>query len=57
METVFAALAAYLVLGERLSAIGWLGAALILLATLSLQLGTALAPRPGQTDKPAPPDP
>jgi drug/metabolite transporter (DMT)-like permease len=29
METVFAALAAYLVLGERLPAAGWLGAALI----------------------------
>jgi drug/metabolite transporter (DMT)-like permease len=40
METVFAALAAYLVLGERLSAIGWTGAALILLAVLLLQLGT-----------------
>jgi drug/metabolite transporter (DMT)-like permease len=56
METVFAALAAYLVLGERLSAVGWLGAALILLATLSLQLGTALAPRPGRAEKAAPPD-
>jgi drug/metabolite transporter (DMT)-like permease len=42
METVFAALAAYLVLGERLGAIGWAGAALILLATLLLQVGTAL---------------
>jgi drug/metabolite transporter (DMT)-like permease len=45
METVFAALAAYLVLGERLTAMGWTGAALILTATLLLQLGTALAPR------------
>jgi drug/metabolite transporter (DMT)-like permease len=42
LETVFAALAAYLVLGERLSALGWVGAGLILLATLLLQLGTAL---------------
>jgi drug/metabolite transporter (DMT)-like permease len=45
METVFAALAAYLVLGERLSAMGWLGAALILLATLLLQVGTAIGLR------------
>lgn len=45
METVFAALAAYLVLGERLTAVGWAGAALILTATLLLQMGTALAPR------------
>lgn len=45
METVFAALAAYLVLGERLTAMGWAGAALILTATLFLQLGTALSPR------------
>jgi drug/metabolite transporter (DMT)-like permease len=39
LETVFAALAAYLVLGERLGAVGWAGAALILAATLLLQLG------------------
>jgi len=45
METVFAALAAYLVLGERLAAIGWAGAGLILLATLLLQIGTALGLR------------
>jgi drug/metabolite transporter (DMT)-like permease len=45
METVFAALAAYLVLGERLVAIGWAGAALILLAILLLQIGTALGAR------------
>jgi drug/metabolite transporter (DMT)-like permease len=57
METVFAALAAYLVLGERLTAVGWLGAALILLATLTLQLGTALAPRSQRADTAAPPDP
>ena len=42
---MFAALAAYLVLGERLPAIGWLGAALILGATLLLQLGPAIGLR------------
>jgi drug/metabolite transporter (DMT)-like permease len=41
-ETLFAALAAYLVLGERLPAIGWTGAGLILLATLLVQLGPSL---------------
>jgi drug/metabolite transporter (DMT)-like permease len=41
-ETVFAASAAYLVLGERLGAVGWTGAALILAAILFVQLaGTA----------------
>jgi drug/metabolite transporter (DMT)-like permease len=45
METVFAALAAYLLLGERLPAIGWAGAALILTATLLLQLAPALSAR------------
>jgi drug/metabolite transporter (DMT)-like permease len=45
METVFAAFAAYLVLGERLSATGLAGAALILSAVLLLQIGTSLAPR------------
>jgi len=48
-ETVFAALAAYLVLGERLSALGWAGALLILAAILLVQVGPALAlrsPRP-----------
>jgi drug/metabolite transporter (DMT)-like permease len=48
LETVFAALAAYLVLGERLSAIGWLGAALILSATLLLQVGAAIGLRLGR---------
>ena len=48
METVFAALAACLVLGERLSALGWLGAALILGATLLLQLGPAIGLRLGR---------
>jgi drug/metabolite transporter (DMT)-like permease len=44
-ETVFAALAAYMLLGERMAALGWAGAALILAATLLLQLGPALAAR------------
>ena len=44
-ETVFAAFAAYLLLGERLAPIGWAGAGLILAATLLLQLGAAIALR------------
>jgi drug/metabolite transporter (DMT)-like permease len=56
METVFAALAAYLVLGERLSAVGWLGAALILGATVLLQLGPAIGVRLGRARAVAPPD-
>jgi drug/metabolite transporter (DMT)-like permease len=47
-ETVFAALAAYLVLGERLSALGWLGAGLILGAILLLQIGPAIRVRLGR---------
>jgi drug/metabolite transporter (DMT)-like permease len=42
LETVFAALAAYLVLGERLGPLGWVGAALIMLAVLLIQVGSAL---------------
>jgi drug/metabolite transporter (DMT)-like permease len=42
MEVAFSALAAYLLLGERLVAIGWAGAALIFVATLLVQLGPAL---------------
>jgi drug/metabolite transporter (DMT)-like permease len=42
LETVFAAAAAYLVLGERLGLLGWIGAALILLAILLIQLAPAL---------------
>lgn len=38
-ETLFAALAAYLLLGERLSAVGWCGAGLILAAVLLVQTG------------------
>jgi drug/metabolite transporter (DMT)-like permease len=41
-ETIFAALAAYLVLGERLSMLGWTGAALIAFATLLVQLAPTL---------------
>jgi drug/metabolite transporter (DMT)-like permease len=55
-ETVFAALAAYLVLGERLAAIGWIGAALILAATVLLQLGTALRSRSRREKALAPPE-
>lgn len=56
METVFAALTAYLVLGERLSAIGWLGATLILGATLLLQVGPAIGERLGRVRTAVPPD-
>lgn len=41
LETVFAALAGALLLGERLPLIGWLGAALIFGASLVVQLGAA----------------
>jgi drug/metabolite transporter (DMT)-like permease len=41
-ETLFAAAAAYLLLGERLGALGWVGAVLILGASLMVQLGAAL---------------
>lgn len=39
LETVFAAVAAFLVLGERLPPIAWIGAAMILSGTLVIQLG------------------
>jgi drug/metabolite transporter (DMT)-like permease len=42
-ETLFAALAAYLVLGERLSLVGWCGAGLILAAVLLVQVGPTIA--------------
>jgi drug/metabolite transporter (DMT)-like permease len=45
LETVFAALAAYLVLGERLGALGWVGASLIMLAGLLIQVGSAFRTR------------
>lgn len=41
-ETLFAALAAYMLLGERLSLIGWCGAGLILAAVLLVQAGPLL---------------
>jgi drug/metabolite transporter (DMT)-like permease len=44
-ETLFAATAAYLVLGERLPPIGLAGAALIFAAILLIQLGSALGAR------------
>ena len=44
-ETLFAALAAYLLLGERLSLVGWCGAALILGAVLLVQAGPMLLHR------------
>lgn len=43
LETVFAAMGAYWLLGERLGPIGWLGALMILAATLVIQLGGAKA--------------
>ncbi|WP_088345942.1 MULTISPECIES: DMT family transporter [Rhodomicrobium] len=49
METLFAALAGALLLGERLPPIGWLGAALLFSATLIVQL----APRPKVLTHPA----
>ncbi len=44
-ETLFAALAAYLLLGERLSIIGWFGAGLILGAVLLVQTGPLILQR------------
>lgn len=44
-EVLFAAGAAYLVLGERLSVIGWAGAGLILVAIMLVQLAPALSRR------------
>jgi drug/metabolite transporter (DMT)-like permease len=43
LETVFAATAGYLALGERLTGAGWVGAGLILLAVLTIQLAPVLA--------------
>lgn len=45
-ETLFAAFGAYLLLGERLSPLGWAGAAIILLATVLVQLAPTLGARP-----------
>lgn len=44
-ETLFAALAAYILLGERLSLVGWCGAGLILAAVLLVQAGPMLQRR------------
>jgi drug/metabolite transporter (DMT)-like permease len=44
-ETLFAALAGYLLLGERLSLIGWCGAGLILMAVLLVQAGPLILQR------------
>ena len=51
-ETLFAALAAYLVLGERLSLVGWCGAGLILAAVLLVQAGPSLLHRWRRADGP-----
>lgn len=51
-ETLFAALAAYLVLGERLSFVGWCGAGLILAAVLVVQAGPMLVHKWRGTDAP-----
>jgi drug/metabolite transporter (DMT)-like permease len=44
-ETLFAALAGALLLGERLSLVGWTGASMILAAVLLVQLGPGLVQR------------
>lgn len=46
LETVIAAFGAYWLLGERLPAVGWIGAVLILCATLLIQLRGSRAPAP-----------
>lgn len=51
LETVFAAVAAYWLLGERIGLMGWLGAAMIMGAVLTLQLGTALGAKRHRLDK------
>ena len=52
-ETLFAAFAAYLMLGERLSLIAWCGAALILGAVLLVQTGPLISHRRRRGDAPA----
>lgn len=44
LETVFAAMAGMLLMGETLAPIGWLGAALMFTATLLVQVGPAVFP-------------
>ncbi len=46
LETLFAAIAGALLLGERLTPIGWIGAALIFVATLIAQRSGRAAPKP-----------
>lgn len=48
LETVFAALAAYWFLSERLPPVAWIGAALIMTATLVIQLGGSKRAAPSQ---------
>lgn len=52
-ETLFSALAAYLLLGERLSLLGWCGAGLILGAVLLVQTGPALVRGRGHISDPS----
>ena len=49
-EMLFAALAAYLLLGERVDPLGWIGAGLILAAVLLVQLGPSLWRAVGASD-------
>jgi drug/metabolite transporter (DMT)-like permease len=50
-ETLFAAAAGYALLGERLTPIGWLGAASIVAGTLLIQAGAAFARRRAAPDR------
>jgi drug/metabolite transporter (DMT)-like permease len=50
METLFAALAGALLLGERLPPIGWFGAALLFIASLVVQLAPRRKAKPNDTD-------
>ncbi len=52
-ETIFAAIGAYLVLGERLPAIGWMGAGAILASIALVQFSQARLPKEMTTPKPA----
>ena len=45
METVFAALCAVILLGEWLAPIGWIGAALMFAASLTVQMAPAIVDR------------
>lgn len=50
LETLFAAMAGYVLLNERLTPIGWCGAALILGAVLVLRLRSAASPVPADKE-------